>query len=155
MGNDIRYQKEELKYVVADSLCKRLVRSVEEKYPREACGIILGKLLENNTIVITNYVSVENSDSEFDQDRHYTINPLKLYSYENTFAKDGNEIIGFYHSHPDAIAYLSEEDKKYMIPEQLYLILEVQAGITLHRNVWKKSIEDDSISRVNIKVKGE
>ena len=66
-----------------------------------------------------------------------------------------NEIIGFYHSHPDVPAILSDEDKEYMIPEMLYLILEVREGITLHRNVWKRSIVDDSINRVKINIKGE
>ena len=133
---------------------ERLVRLVEEKYPLEACGIILGRRDEEN-IVITNYTSFENDVSASEQGSHFAIDPLKLYEYEKTLVVDGNEIIGFYHSHPDTPATPSEEDKEYMIPELLYLILEVQEGIVLHKNVWKKNIEDNSITRVKINIKGE
>ena len=154
MGSDNGVLKAGLEYIVADSLCKQLERSVEEKYPAEACGILLGKRFED-IIVITNCIFLENNTAASMQDSHFSIDPLKLYEYEKTCADDGNEIIGFYHSHPDAKAFLSHEDKKYMIPEQLYLIFEVKDGKTLHRNVWKKSIEDNSIERIKIKVKGE
>ena len=133
---------------------ERLVRLVEEKYPLEACGIILGRRDEDN-IVITNYIPLENDSPGSEQNSHFAIDPLKLYEYEKTLVVDGNEIIGFYHSHPDAPAIPSEEDKEYMIPELLYLILEVQEGVALHKNVWKKSIEDNSITRVKINIKGE
>lgn len=71
---------------------------------------------------------LQNGTEEEKKGRHFCVNPLQIYKLERELKKSGLEILGFYHSHPDCEAVLSEEDERYMIPEMLYLVVSVSNG---------------------------
>lgn len=92
----------------------------KQAYPREGCGVLLCNR-ENGRI--EKLKSMANTVDEESGGTHFMIDPLELYRLESEAESEGRVIAGFYHSHPDRRAILSEEDKEYLIPEMLYVVV--------------------------------
>ena len=88
-------------------------------YPYEACGVLTGGEIENR---IYDIVDANNTAALDLRKKSFEISALDIYRLEN----DGYKPIGFYHSHPDYPAVLSEEDKKHMIPDMIYIVASVK-----------------------------
>ena len=91
-------------------------------YPHEGCGVLL-RNRDNGRI--EEIRSIENAAAD-KSGLHFAMDPLKLYRLESELEAEGKTIAGFYHSHPDRQAILSREDKEYLIPQMLYVV--VSAG---------------------------
>lgn len=106
-----------------------LMESAAKKaYPGECCGILVGKKSEKGEIEVTEIREATNQIQGDQQATHFSIAPLSLYNIERELDSRGLEIVGFYHSHPDCKAILSDEDRKYMVPGLVYVILSVTAN---------------------------
>jgi len=116
----------------------KIQAQAKEEYPFECCGILFGKKVPDNGRKIDDYVRVQNECCFDDKNRHFRLDPLKLYEFEKRYREKGLDIFGFFHSHPDAPAVLSIEDEQEMIPGLLYMIAEVQNGDHGRIRVWKK-----------------
>ena len=82
--------------------------SGEQCYPHEACGVLFGRPGVEGWVV-THAISAANADKESPQLR-YRIEPLELVRIQSLAAREGLEIAGFYHSHPDHPAQWSPTD---------------------------------------------
>ena len=112
-------------------------------YPNECCGILFGSVERSDKNRVA--VVIPGDNLREDPGSHYGIDPMTLYRAEKTWAGRGYEVIGFYHSHPDCEAVLSEEDELKMVPEQIYLILSVDKTGCRGLRAWrKKDIETDA-----------
>lgn len=80
----------------------------EETYPHECCGVLLGLRSENGWQV-TASVRAGNIRTDSAHNR-YQIAPIELVRIERDARKQGIEIAGFYHSHPDHPAQWSQTD---------------------------------------------
>ena len=120
---------------------QKIASHAEKEYPYEACGILVGRMNEAGEPEILDYVSSDNADALSLRTRHFAMDPIKLYEFEKSCEKKGLEMIGFVHSHPDAPSFLSEEDKRNMIPELLYMIVGVNTGTCKDISLWKKDKE--------------
>ncbi len=60
---------------------------------------------------------------------------------EKTAAEKKLELIGWYHSHPDAPARPSEFDREHAWPWYSYIIVSVQSGMPREMNSWR--LQDD------------
>ncbi len=103
------------------------LRDIEEEagraFPAEACGILLAEAGEQR---ICGLRALGNRIKGEEAERFFEIDPLKLYRAEQEAEKGQRKIIGFFHSHTEAEAVLSETDESYMIPGMLYLILSLK-----------------------------
>lgn len=88
-------------------------------YPYEACGVLTGGEIENR---IYDIVDIQNIAALDHRKKSFEISSLDIYKLE----REGYQPLGFYHSHPDAPAILSEEDKAHMIPEVIYIVASVK-----------------------------
>lgn len=116
---------------------------VEAEYPDEACGILFGEIkpCESTGLgvpAIKEYVRIRNECQRGSKTRHYRLDPMTIYRYEQEYSKKRLEIAGFVHSHPDKPAVMSAEDEKYMMPELLYVIAEVTSGKCRDIRIWRK-----------------
>jgi proteasome lid subunit RPN8/RPN11 len=84
-----------------------LRRHGEECYPREACGVLLG--LAGPIRAVRAVLRCENGEPEVPE-RRYAIDPTELLSAQRQARRRGEEIVGFYHSHPDRPAHPSPTD---------------------------------------------
>jgi proteasome lid subunit RPN8/RPN11 len=80
----------------------------EETYPHECCGVLLGNSgPEGNHI--RQIVRAGNTRTDSAHNR-YNIAPEELIRIQRQARKQGLDIVGFYHSHPDCPAQWSQTD---------------------------------------------
>lgn len=81
----------------------------EETYPHECCGVLLGQVNEEGARVVTSIARAGNTRTDSPQNR-YHIDPKELIRIQREGRSRGEDIIGFYHSHPDHPAEWSQTD---------------------------------------------
>ena len=81
----------------------------EETYPHECCGVLLGCFEADGMRVVTSTARCGNTRTDSPQNR-YHIDPRDLIRIQREGRDRGEEIIGFYHSHPDHPARWSPTD---------------------------------------------
>jgi proteasome lid subunit RPN8/RPN11 len=117
-----------------------LYEEAKFQYPKECCGILLGKR-EGNCRIVTEIYKTENAQKPSMQKNHFLISSMDILFVEYLAAKKGKEIVGFYHSHTDCGAEASKEDESYAIPHTSYPILSVMDGRVIEMSSWEKSYE--------------
>jgi len=85
----------------------------EETYPHECCGVLLGQFDDNGAESVTKTVSriarCGNTSADSPHNR-YQIDPRELIRIQREGRERGEDIVGFYHSHPDHPAQWSPTD---------------------------------------------
>jgi proteasome lid subunit RPN8/RPN11 len=81
----------------------------EQTYPHECCGVLLGRFADGGTKTVTRVASCGNTREDSPQNR-YQIDPKELIRIQREGRERGEEIVGFYHSHPDHPARCSVTD---------------------------------------------
>ena len=80
----------------------------EETYPHECCGVLLGRSSQEGWRV-ESAVRAGNTRTDSAHNR-YQIAPVELVRIQREATKQGLDIAGFYHSHPDHPAQWSPTD---------------------------------------------
>ena len=80
----------------------------EETYPHECCGVLLGQMRDDERVV-TSIARCGNTRTDSPQNR-YHIDPRELVRIQRQGRERGEDIVGFYHSHPDHPARWSQTD---------------------------------------------
>jgi proteasome lid subunit RPN8/RPN11 len=86
-----------------------LRRHGEETYPEECCGVLLGRANGEGARMVTSTARCRNTRTDSPQNR-YNIDPRELIRIQREGRERGEEIVGFYHSHPDHPAHWSATD---------------------------------------------
>ena len=89
----------------------------EEAYPHECCGVLLGRFDDNGAESVSESVSKSvsriarcgNTRADSPHNR-YQIDPRELIRIQREGRERGEDIVGFYHSHPDHPAQWSPTD---------------------------------------------
>jgi proteasome lid subunit RPN8/RPN11 len=81
----------------------------EETYPHECCGVLLGQVDDNGVRTVTSIARAGNTRTDSAHNR-YNIDPKELIRIQREGRERGEDIIGFYHSHPDHPAQWSQTD---------------------------------------------
>jgi len=123
-------------------------RHGEETYPNECCGVLLGRVADDGTRIVTSTARCGNTRNR------YNIDPRDLLRLQREGRERGEDIIGFYHSHPDHPARWSPTD----LAEAhwfgcSYLITSVQKGRAVLTNSFEltgngesdKQLSDETI----------
>jgi proteasome lid subunit RPN8/RPN11 len=84
-------------------------RHGEEVYPNECCGVLLGSVTDDGTRIVTSTARCGNTRTDSAHNR-YNIDPRDLVRIQREGRERGEDIIGFYHSHPDHPARWSPTD---------------------------------------------
>lgn len=93
---------------VSKSHYQMLRQHGEETYPHECCGVLLGKM-DGSQREVTNVARCGNTRNDSPHNR-YHIDPKELVRIQREGRDRGEDIIGFYHSHPDHPAQWSTTD---------------------------------------------
>jgi proteasome lid subunit RPN8/RPN11 len=80
----------------------------EETYPHECCGVLLGQM-NGDGRVVTSAARCGNTRTDSPQNR-YHIDPRELVRIQREGREREEDILGFYHSHPDHPARWSQTD---------------------------------------------
>jgi proteasome lid subunit RPN8/RPN11 len=84
-------------------------RHGEETYPHECCGVLLGQMDEEGVRTVTSAARAGNTRTDSAHNR-YNIDPKELIRIQREGRERGEDIVGFYHSHPDHPAQWSQTD---------------------------------------------
>ncbi|MFW6088471.1 MAG: Mov34/MPN/PAD-1 family protein [Gemmatimonadota bacterium] len=112
----------------------RLEAWAEAGYPHEVCGLLIGEARPDGVRVRT-VRQAPNLENERAADR-YELDPRAFLAADEQARAAGFDIVGFWHSHPDAAAVPSETDRAAAWPGYIYLIVSVQAGSATDLRVW-------------------
>ena len=80
----------------------------EETYPHECCGVLLGHM-DGEARIVSSVARCGNTRTDSPQNR-YHIDPRELIRIQREGRERGEDIVGFYHSHPDHPARWSATD---------------------------------------------
>jgi proteasome lid subunit RPN8/RPN11 len=105
-----------------------------QTYPEECCGILLGKS-EADSRIVYEVMAIDNSSEQL-RTRRFIITPEDYRTAETQAGKNGLEILGFYHSHPDHPARPSQFDLEHAFPSWSYVIIGVDHGQPATMSSW-------------------
>ena len=109
-----------------------MIVHAERTYPNECCGAMLGHV-QGERKVVTEAIALENAYAG-EQSARYELRPEDLSRADSEARQRGLDLIGIFHSHPDADAYFSETDLKNSCPWYSFVVLSIQRGRFDHAN---------------------
>jgi proteasome lid subunit RPN8/RPN11 len=120
---------------VRDELLRRIHAHGVETYPHECCGALLGLDGDAGREVV-DLLPLENRRLDSPRNR-FAVTPDDVRRAEKTAGEQRLELIGWYHSHPDAPARPSEFDRDHAWPWYSYIIVSVQNGESRETTSWR------------------
>jgi proteasome lid subunit RPN8/RPN11 len=106
-----------------------------ETYPNECCGALVGRDGD-----VHHAVALPNTTEEGPR-RRFLVRPADYKQAESAAQRLGGDLLGFYHSHPDAPARPSQYDLDHAWPTFWYVIVAVEQGTPAAMTVWQ--LRDD------------
>ncbi len=132
------------------SLLARICASLEQAYPDEGAGFLLGSDGEARRVV--DFYPLANTREDAARPTRYLISPQDYLKGEQQAEALGLDIVGVFHSHPDHPNRPSEYDREWAQPYFSYLITSVQSGRAVESRSWRlsedrtKFIEEDIVT---------
>jgi proteasome lid subunit RPN8/RPN11 len=103
----------------------------EDTYPHECCGAMIGR-----DGVVLETCALPNTTEEGPR-RRFMVRPQDYRAAEHRASQQGQELLGFYHSHPDHPARPSQYDLDHAWPVFSYVILSVREGSAREITSWR------------------
>ncbi len=94
---------------IPGALLDQLRHHGEETYPYECCGVLVGDFDNAGGKAVKAVIPCGNTRTDSPQNR-YHIAPSELVRIQREALQTGQDIVGFYHSHPDHPAEWSATD---------------------------------------------
>jgi proteasome lid subunit RPN8/RPN11 len=116
-----------------------MLAHAEKAYPYECCGAMLGSS-DADEKRVRRAVELENSYTGA-QNARYEIRPEDLLAADRAARRDGLDLIGIYHTHPDCDSYFSETDLKNSCPWYSFVVISVRGGKFAAATSWLPNIE--------------
>ena len=124
---------------IGEELAGKIRAHGVQTYPHECCGAILGRESEGAREVL-GLMPLANRRDDSPRNR-FEVTPDDVRLAEKSARDQKLELIGWYHSHPDAPARPSEFDREHAWPWYSYIIVSVQSGQPRDMNSWR--LRDD------------
>jgi proteasome lid subunit RPN8/RPN11 len=106
-----------------------------EAYPHECCGALIGR-----GGVVTSTSPLPNVTDEGPR-RRFRVSDQDYQTVQRAADAAGEDLVGFYHSHPDHPAVPSQYDLDHAFPSFAYVIVSVMAGLDADLRSW--TLKDD------------
>jgi len=105
---------------IARRLLDEIVAHANETAPEECCGVLCG---EDGSVT-----SIEPAENEFADRMRYRIAADEMMRIYKLASERGEELVGFYHSHPRSEASPSQTDINEVkgLPESLHVICSLE-----------------------------
>jgi len=128
-------------------------RHGEESYPEECCGFLTGRV-DGETTIVERLLPVENQREDSRHNR-YLIEPEIVLEAHKEARRQGLDVVGYYHSHPDHPSRPSDFDRDHAWPGLSYLIVSVQKGRAADARSWRLADERDRFDEETIEQRVE
>jgi proteasome lid subunit RPN8/RPN11 len=124
---------------IREDLLRQIHAHGAETYPHECCGALLGRDGEDSREVL-DLLPLANRRDDSPRNR-FEVTSEDVRLAEKTAGEKRLELIGWYHSHPDAPARPSEYDREHAWPWYSYIIVSVQKREPKDTTSWR--LRDD------------
>src|SRR5208283_5148839 len=143
--NERKTNKAESNIVLDQKLLDTMLSHASSAYPEECCGLLIGEFHEGAAVKsVASARAVVNVFEKSERYHRYTIDPKEYISIENEAEKSGKEVVGIYHSHPNAPPRPSQYDQYYAWPTLSYVVIEVRERKPIGVASWR--LKDDRSS---------
>lgn len=112
-----------------------LEHRVRAGYPRETCGLLVGRQ-HGTDVEVCDAVAARNLIEERAEDR-FELDPQDFLKADHAARAAGLELVGVWHSHPDHPAQPSATDREFAWEGWSYLILSVQQDGVQEMHSWR------------------
>lgn len=123
----------------------------EISYPNECCGILLGRIGDNDSRSVEDIIPIRNAREAEEQYHRFQIESEDLLKAELEARKRKLDVLGFYHSHPDHPAKPSDFDREHALPFYSYIITAVDRGKAGDFTSWELKTDRTEFLREEIK----
>ncbi|HVB55522.1 MAG TPA: M67 family metallopeptidase [Candidatus Acidoferrales bacterium] len=120
---------------IREELLQRIHAHGVQTYPHECCGALLGHDGDREREVL-DLLPLANRRGDSPRNR-FELTPGDVRLAEKTAREQSLELIGWYHSHPNAPARPSEFDREHAWPWYSYIIVSVQKGEPRDTTSWR------------------
>ena len=128
---------------LSPSLVQQIIAHAHQDIPYEACGLLVG-----NAQQVTHAIPIANV--AHNPEHHYILDPHALSHHLPHIVKNGQTLIGFYHSHPSGKPIPSPTDiKEAHYPDSVYLIIGLAAK---HPEIAAWRINELQVDTVNLHI---
>ncbi len=124
---------------IAAATRARLLDHAAGGYPLEVCGLLIGVGEADGTALrVTRVLPCPNVAPAAERRTRFAIEPRVVINVRRALRGTPEQILGFYHSHPDAAAEPSATDMEYvrLWPETVWLIVPVAGGAAGPPRAW-------------------
>lgn len=128
---------------ISETLLNQIREESKRSYPNECCGILFGRIEEDNVKTAECLKPVVNSSESGEQYHRFLITPETMLQAELEARRNKKDIVGFYHSHPEDAAIASEYDKNHALPIYSYIITSVIKGKVEDLRSWELFMEEE------------
>lgn len=123
----------------------------EKAYPDECCGFLLGRRhKENKEVLMT--LRADNARENQEKYNRFLITADAYLSCEKVASLKDLDILGFYHSHPNARAKPSLHDLEHGWPWYSYVIVSVREKAAKEVTSWVLQNDRSKFTQENIRV---
>lgn len=116
-----------------------MVDHARATFPNECCGVMVGSI-DGDAKTVKLAMPMENAYQGAQEDR-YEIRPEELLRADREARKQGLDLIGIFHSHPDCDAYFSKTDLENSCPWYSFVVLSIRNGEFDHANSFLPNAE--------------
>jgi len=113
--------------VVSDAHLAAIARHAESDRTEECCGLMLGRFADDGTKIVRDLLPIDNARESDARHNRFLIGPMEMLRGERHARGLGLDIVGIYHSHPNAPAKPSQFDLDHAWPVYSYIIVSVTA----------------------------
>ena len=135
--------------IISKDTYDSIIEHAKKSYPHECCGVLLGSTADSKKVVRAK--AVENINKQRAKDR-YEIDPRELLAVEKEARREGLEVMGFYHSHPDHPPRPSKFDRERGWPEYSYIIVAVSGSGETELKSWTFHSEDEPFREEEVRI---
>jgi proteasome lid subunit RPN8/RPN11 len=133
---------------IASDAWRVMVAHAQSAYPKECCGVMLGNP-DGDDKSVKLALPMENAYKGGQEDR-YEIRPEDLLGADREARKQGMDVIGIFHSHPDCDAYFSKTDLQNSCPWYSFVVLSIKKGEFDHANSFLPNAEQTAADKEDL-----
>jgi len=141
---------------ISSHLAERIRAHGAETYPYECCGALLGRDPEAADPEAVREVlalfPLLNRRDDSPRNR-FSLTGQDVLDADRAAQKQGMEVIGWYHSHPDHPARPSQYDQDHAWPWYSYVIVSVQNGAPQDMSSWRLNDDRQAFSPEGIEIR--
>lgn len=149
---------------LAGEMAEEIRRHATETYPHECCGALLGrdhslasgtsasagtKLAAREVLALFPLINRRDDSPR----NRFSVSAGDVVAAEKEAAKQGLDVIGWYHSHPDHPARPSEYDREHAWPWYSYIIVSVAQGAPQEMTSWRLADDRTAFAAEDIEIR--